>query len=391
MTDDKMILERDLERNSRPAGFTYDDLARRRDRKRRNQRITAGVVGLAVFVAAVWIVTSVKSLDRSDKSVVPGGAGTTAQTGPAQTGPAQTIGPVPKEDYLLDLNTGETALLPDGLDVAGGGASEYTASPDGSRLAYTARADSGGRQIFVANLDGTRIEQVTHDLEAAVSPAWSPDGSKIAYIGDHDDRLRDLFVLDLGTGESTQLTFATRQPDPAAPDLHPWDASSPSFTPDGSSIVYGADRSDSFWNSVEFEIRMVPITGGESVRLMESRGDAIWQVVLSPDGSLLSYNCHDSSAVCVANADGTGERVLVSGGGDAINGPRWWSPDGTRIAYYTFHAQDVFVVDVATGQAIHVAEGSHPTWLDDQTLIVEAPSCYDPATGGRRGEAGCLG
>jgi transglutaminase-like putative cysteine protease len=53
----------------------YEALLRRRDRKRRNQRIAAGVVGMAVFVAAIWIVTSVGSLDRSATSVVPGGAG----------------------------------------------------------------------------------------------------------------------------------------------------------------------------------------------------------------------------------------------------------------------------------------------------------------------------
>jgi hypothetical protein len=62
----------------------FERLVRRRDRKRRNQRIAAGVVGIAVFVAAVWIVTSVSSLDRSGKSVVPAG------TGPVQTGPAET-------------------------------------------------------------------------------------------------------------------------------------------------------------------------------------------------------------------------------------------------------------------------------------------------------------
>jgi hypothetical protein len=61
----------------------WERLVLRRDRKRRNQRIAAGVVGIAVFVAAVWIVTSVGSLDRSETSV-PAVSGT---TGPAETGP----------------------------------------------------------------------------------------------------------------------------------------------------------------------------------------------------------------------------------------------------------------------------------------------------------------
>jgi hypothetical protein len=58
-------------------------------RRSRNQRIAAGVVGIAVFVAAVWVVTSVGSLDRSETSVVPGGdvTGPAAETGPTVTGP----------------------------------------------------------------------------------------------------------------------------------------------------------------------------------------------------------------------------------------------------------------------------------------------------------------
>ncbi len=47
------------------AGRTFERMLRRRDRKRRNQRITAGVVGIAVFVAAVWIVTSGGVIDAS--------------------------------------------------------------------------------------------------------------------------------------------------------------------------------------------------------------------------------------------------------------------------------------------------------------------------------------
>jgi hypothetical protein len=45
----------------------YEELLRRLDRKRRNQRIAAGVVGVAVFVAAVWIVTSGASTDRTQR------------------------------------------------------------------------------------------------------------------------------------------------------------------------------------------------------------------------------------------------------------------------------------------------------------------------------------
>jgi hypothetical protein len=81
VTDYTSVLER-AGSNAPPSDLQLERVLHRRDRKRRNQRITAGVVGIAVFVAAIWIVTSVGSLDRSQTSVVPGGD----VTGPAETG-----------------------------------------------------------------------------------------------------------------------------------------------------------------------------------------------------------------------------------------------------------------------------------------------------------------
>ena len=73
MIDERQVFERVM-RGFVPPDDSLERL-RRRDRKRRNQRIAAGVVGIAAFVAAVWIATSVASLDRSEKSVVPAGTG----------------------------------------------------------------------------------------------------------------------------------------------------------------------------------------------------------------------------------------------------------------------------------------------------------------------------
>ena len=63
--DDLRTLVRDEMARAGSPSYSFDDLGRRRDRKRRNQRITAGVVGIAVFVAAVWVVTTAGSFDRT--------------------------------------------------------------------------------------------------------------------------------------------------------------------------------------------------------------------------------------------------------------------------------------------------------------------------------------
>lgn len=245
----------------------------------------------------------------------------------------------------------------------------FAVSRDGSRLAYTGPADGGDRQIFVANLDGTGAEQVTHGL-AASSPAWSPDGSTIAYAGHRGDEPDNIFVLDLATGVFTQIT------------LEEEGARSPSFSPDGSSLVYSAEADPERDGR---EVRMVPVAGGDSVRLVGGDGVDASDSQLSADGSLLSFQCegpghrddrYDRWDLCLANADGTGAMVLVPGSVATISNARW-SPDGTRIVGWGLHSSFVFVVDVATGELTQVGYGDVTTWLDDHTLIVEPPGWHN--------------
>jgi hypothetical protein len=82
----------------------YGDLLRRRDRGHRRQRIRAGVVGLAVFVVAIWIVASGGPLDRTQTPAVPGGTETTGPTvtGPADPDASERVGVIglPPEGYM---------------------------------------------------------------------------------------------------------------------------------------------------------------------------------------------------------------------------------------------------------------------------------------------------
>jgi hypothetical protein len=83
MNETRDLLERVGERFAFP-DEAFERLERRRDRRRRNQRIAAGAAAIAVFVAAVWIVTTSGPFDRT---LTPA---TTGPTGP--TGPPHPIG-----------------------------------------------------------------------------------------------------------------------------------------------------------------------------------------------------------------------------------------------------------------------------------------------------------
>lgn len=66
-----------------PLEPSFEGFLRRRDRRRRRQRLTAGVVGLAVFAAAVWMVAAAGSF---------GNKGTPAVTGPTAPPASERVG-----------------------------------------------------------------------------------------------------------------------------------------------------------------------------------------------------------------------------------------------------------------------------------------------------------
>ena len=81
MIDEREIVRVAVERLAPPEP-AYERLVERRDRKRRNQRIAAGVVGIAVFVAAVWVLGTKVGQDTTapaDRPTLENPAGKTAE------------------------------------------------------------------------------------------------------------------------------------------------------------------------------------------------------------------------------------------------------------------------------------------------------------------------
>jgi transglutaminase-like putative cysteine protease len=143
MSDLKALLERAERAVSvvplPPDGL--DGLRRRRDRKRRNQRLSAGVVGIAVFVASVWIVTSGVPFDRTEGPAVSGAAGSGPALDPFVSIDAQLSG-----DHPVDLFKVQTSdpqywqlYVLDEFDGEGWRSSD----PDGSKDGQTVTVPTG--------------------------------------------------------------------------------------------------------------------------------------------------------------------------------------------------------------------------------------------------------
>ena len=254
--------------------------------------------------------------------------------------------------------TGVRSLTSDGIPTTG---RAYAVSPDGTMVASSPCCHPPN-PVWVANIDGTRVREITPEGVDGFIPRWSPDGSMLVYQERRADtqELGTLVVVGVATGERTVVTDLK----PERVDSFWW--VNPTFTPDGEAILFSLPRgseADAPW-----DLWSVPAAGGEPTLVLRDASDGAY----SPDGRSLSYvpqageDVPRPGGLLIADADGTDPRVLVEG--DA--GLARWSPDATRITY--LDDEGVHLVDVATGETSLVARGDWPEWFDNDTLIVSA-------------------
>ena len=90
-------------------------------------------------------------------------------------------------------------------------------SPDGKLILFTRgwvdkMNDRLASNLWIADIKGERIRELTHGNWRDSSPVWSPDGEKIAFISDRDGT-NQIHVMWLDTREVAQLTHLGRSPE----------------------------------------------------------------------------------------------------------------------------------------------------------------------------------
>ncbi|HEX8103965.1 MAG TPA: hypothetical protein VF533_15210 [Solirubrobacteraceae bacterium] len=119
-------------------------------------------------------------------------------------------------------------------------------SPDGARIAFTAIDESllkRSNDIYVINTDGTGERRLVRSVYDDVQPSWKPDGSEIAFASDRaTDRSYDLYAVTPAATPAVRRITRTTWTDYGG--NNGGDESQPSYSPDGTSIVYSAARPD---------------------------------------------------------------------------------------------------------------------------------------------------
>lgn len=106
-----------------------------------------------------------------------------------------------------------------------GGDFDPVISRDGQRLFFASTAHRPTSDIYVKNIDGRAITQLTTDPANDVMPAVSPDGARIAFASNRAGSW-DLYLMNSTGGQAVQLTGESSQ------ELHP------SWSPDGKFLAF---------------------------------------------------------------------------------------------------------------------------------------------------------
>ncbi len=174
-------------------------------------------------------------------------------------------------------------------------------SPDNRFIVFSAR---GGRiyRLYRVNGDGKKLRQLKTDNPFNLAPTVSSDGQTIAFVSGEPEAT-DLFVMDISGNNLRQLTFSADN------------EKLPIWSPDGSRILFQTDVNGGAMPIID----IINADGSGQQRLFDTFTSFEAAPSWSPDGTQILfevqyYTVSDNgkgAALYIMDADGSNKRLLL--------------------------------------------------------------------------------
>lgn len=214
---------------------------------------------------------------------------------------------------------------------------------------------TGKKELYLMDVDGQGLQQLTRDNSVSITPNWSPDGRQLVYTS-YLKGFPDIFLIDIASGARRRIAYYSGLNTGGAispngremamilskegnPELYVRDLqggaltrltqtqrsaeASPSWSPDGRQIVYVSDQAGSP------QLYVISRSGG-SPRRLTSRGSQN----VAPDwgaNNVIVYASLFGSRWNISIIDPNGLEPRQITPGDADYEDPSWAPDGRHL------------------------------------------------------------
>jgi TolB protein len=188
---------------------------------------------------------------------------------------------------------------------------EPNLSVDGKRVVFELKTTLNGidnYDIYVANLDGSSLQNLTNEPAGDIDPYWSPDGRQVVFGSDREDSDMEIWVMNADGSNKRRLT---RSPG--------FDAE-PAWSPDSKHIAFESNRAD----SNGFDIYVMDPSGNNVTQVVSESTDD-FDPAWARSSQQIAFTAGSGSTfdVEVVGLDGSFENLT---NGQGSSGKPAWSP-----------------------------------------------------------------
>lgn len=225
-----------------------------------------------------------------------------------------------------------------------------------SQIAFIGQR-TGKKEVYTADLFFGGFRQITQDNTHALTPRWSPDGRRIIYTSYLRTGFPDIYQIDVGTYQRTSFVSVKGTNTGAR------------FSPNGQQVAMVLTGEGTP------EIYVANAQGRQISR--KTRSDAVKSSPsFSPDGSRIVFAMEPGPQLYVMSVSGGQAQRVTSGVSNYCAEPDWSTANPNKIAFTMRVGRNfqIGVLDLSTRKGVQVSrapfDGIEPCWLADGRHLV---------------------